>query len=92
MAGAINYVRREGRYVTKYYLVVVISIWRPPSDFEHKPQTRRKLAFNHILFTSSTDIALLFLNRKKRQCNKYVIYITKQSYTAQFLELMELKI
>ena len=75
MAWAINYVRREGRYVMKYYLVVVNSIWRPPSDFQHSPQTRRKLAFNHILFTSSTDIALFFVNRKKRQCNKHVINI-----------------
>ena len=33
MTGAINYVRREGRYVMKYYLVAVISIWRSPSDF-----------------------------------------------------------
>ena len=55
----------------------------PPSAFEHKPQTRRKLAFNHILFTSSTDIALLFLNRKKRQCNKYVKNITIQSQNSK---------
>ena len=33
MTGAINYVRREGRYVMKNYLVAVISVWRPPSDF-----------------------------------------------------------
>ena len=33
MTGAISYVRREGRYVMKYYLVDAISIWRPPLDF-----------------------------------------------------------
>ena len=42
MTGAIKYVRREGRYVMKYY-VVVISIWRPPSDF---PQYRQTWDFN----------------------------------------------
>ena len=33
MTGAINYVRREGRNVMKYYLVAVISIWRPHRTF-----------------------------------------------------------
>ena len=33
MTGAINYVRLEGRYVMKYYLVAVISIWGPRRTF-----------------------------------------------------------
>ena len=53
-----------------------------PSDFEHKSHAMRKLAFKHFC-TSSTDITLLFLNRKKRQCNKYVIYITIQSQNSK---------
>ena len=42
MTGAINYVRREGRYVMKYYLVADISIWRRPSDIQQQLQTWRK--------------------------------------------------
>ena len=33
MVGAINYVRLEGRFVMEYYLVDVISIWRPHWTF-----------------------------------------------------------
>ena len=71
MTGAINYVRREGRYVMKYYLVAVISVWRPPSDFLLLSQKWRNWNFYHLLFTSFADIALFLLNRKKRQCDKY---------------------
>ena len=71
MTGAINYVRREGRYVMEYYLVAVISIWRPPSDFLLLSQTWRNWSFYHLLFTPFADIALFLLNRKKRQCDKY---------------------
>ena len=71
MTGAINYVRREGRYVMKYYLVAVFSIWRPPSDFLQLSQTWRNGRFYHLLFTPFADIALFLLNRKMRQCDKY---------------------
>ena len=65
MTGAINYVGREGRYIMKYYLVAVSSIWRLPSDFQQQRQTWRKRTLYHTLFTDSTDIAMFFLNRKK---------------------------
>ena len=71
MTVASNYVRREGRYVMKYYLVDVISIWRPPSDFQQQRQTWRNWSFYHRLFMPFADIALFMLNRKKRQCDKY---------------------
>ena len=64
MPGAINYVRREGRYVMKYYLAAVISIWRLTSDFQQQRQAWRKRTLYHILFIYSTDIAMFFLNRK----------------------------
>ena len=53
------------------YLVAVISIWRPPSDFLQLPQTWRNWSFIHLLFTPFADIALFLLNRKKRKCDKY---------------------
>ena len=71
MTGAINYVRREGRYVMKYYLVDVISVWRPPSDFLQQRQTWKNWSFYHLLFTPFADMALFMLNRIKRQCDKY---------------------
>ena len=55
----------------KYYLVAVISIWRPPSDFLQQCQTWRNWSFYHLLFTPFADIASVLLNRKKRQCDKY---------------------
>ena len=91
MTGAINYVRREGRYVMKYYLVAVISIWRPPSDFLQLRQTWRNWSFYHLLFTRFADIALFLLNRKKRKCDKYnnVVPILKcqksKTFTLQFI-------
>ena len=65
MTGAINYVRREGRYVMKYYLVSVISIWRRPSDFQQQRQTWRKRTLYHLLFTPFAVTDLFSLNRKK---------------------------
>ena len=55
MTGAINYVRREERYVMKYYLVA--------SNME-------ELEFLSSL-SPFADIALFLLNCKKRQCDKY---------------------
>ena len=71
MTGAINYMRRKGRYVMKYYLVAVISIWRPHRTFHSNVKHGGIGVF--IIFYSRlfADITLFLLNRKKRQCDKY---------------------
>ena len=67
MIGANNYVRHEDRYVMKYCLVAVISIWQPHRILN----IYVKNGVFILLFTPFADIVLFFLNCKKRQCNKY---------------------
>ena len=78
MTGAINYVRREGRFVMKYYLVVVISIYGG--------QTWRKRSFYHLQFTPFDDVALfnqtkpiIFIKKNTKSVKANMINISTKS-------------
>ena len=66
MTDAVNYVCREGRYVMIYYLVAVISVWPPPSGFQH---SNVKHAENAVFIIFYSRLLLIlhcsFLNCKK---------------------------
>ena len=63
MTGAINYVHREGRYVMKYYLVIVVTAGAivasrendfnmvPPSDFQQEKMDFLSYFYSRLLLT-----------------------------------------
>ena len=61
MTGAINYVRREGRYVMKYCYFNMAA----PIGLSTVMSNMGESEFYHLLFTPFADMALFFLNRKK---------------------------
>ena len=58
MTGAINNVRREGRYVMKYCLLAVFFNMAAPIGFSKVMSNMEELEFYRLLFTPFADIAL----------------------------------